>query len=377
MSSIIDKKNRGDAVHVVGADANGDATYFADVEWIDGKPRLLVQADVTVSELLGQDNQADVWFYLGTQYDVGPIAVDDTVRVEIAAGPNASLFPAIDLTYTVVAADVAAANPEIAVANKVVAMLKADVTFKSQWTAQRITDNSTVWIGSKLVGEWSERKNVDDFKVTATGTIGVVRAFDKIERKGKITSLTKDPNDPRYGILGITGTVAQSVEEIGQLYADNLEENPHLSGLVSMNVDGSSTPVVFYEHAVTEFDIYITELRFYSVSAGAKFGQFLNINTPLTNGILVEIKSDDSQLILPVIKTTEDFKNKFAIGGTWSLETQPSATSMTAVFRLTAPFVIRHIGEFIIDDYVRVTVRDDLTPIATLEMLVFGFMREI
>lgn len=374
---ILDKKARGDACHIVGATQDGQPTYYADVEWIDGKPRLLTSGIVQIEELFGQDNQADTWFYLGTQYDVGPISAGDTVRIQIAAGPNASLFPAIDKTYTVTPADVAAPNPEVAVANGIVSMLNGDATFKAQWKAQRITDNSTVWIGSKMVGEWSERPNTNDFQVSKTGTIGVIAAFDKIVRRGKSTSLTKDPNDPRFGVLGITGTVAQSVQEIGQIYIKTLEQSPEGSGLYALNVDGSVTPQVFWVFAQTDKDIYVQELRWYAVTASVKFQQFLSISSALTNGVKIEIKADDSYILGPLYKTTEDLKNKFAIGGTWSLEAQPSTTSTIAVFRLGTPIPIRHVGEFTTDDYIKVTIQDNLSSLGYMEMLAFGFTRDI
>ena len=371
------KTDRAEAVIPVGADIGGAETYPIQVDLVDGVRRLQTTGLVQIEELFGQDNQADVWFYLGSQYDIGPISVGDTVRIQIAAGPSAILFPAIDLTYTVTVGDVAAPNPEVAVASGIVTMLNSNATFKAKWSAKRITDNSTVWIGSKEVGEWSERPNPNDFIVTSTGTIVVLRAYDKIIRRGKSTSLTKDPNDPRLGVLGITGTVAQTAGGIGQLYFRNLEQDPYGSGLISMNVDGSVTPVDFFVRPIADKDIYITELRWYAVSSAVKFGQFLNIASPLANGILMTIRSDDTLSPEPVYKTTEDMKNKFAIGGTWSLEAQPSSTSTLAVFHLDSPIPIRHIGAFTTDDYVRLRVRDNITSVAYMEMLAFGFVKDI
>lgn len=377
MAGDLSKKDRAEAVMLVGSDASGGETYPAQVDLVDGVRRLQTTGLVQIEELFGQDNQGDAWLYIGTQYDVGPIAAGDTISVHIGAGPNAGLFPAIDLTYVVTAGDVAAVNPEIAVANGLANLLNNNAAFKTLWLAKRIADNSVVWIGSKLIGEWSERPNVGDFAVTKTGSIGVQAAFDMIVRRGKSTTLTKDPNDPRKGVLGITGTVAQSVEEIGQLLVHNLELGADGSGVYAMNVDGSVTPQVFQEHAVLGYDTFIKEIRLYAVSSGAKFGQFLNISTALANGLLVEIKSDDSLLALPPLKTTEDMKNKFALSGTWLLESQPSLTSMLATFKLDAPFPIRHIGEFAVDDYLKITVRDNLTSVADLGCIVFGFKREI
>jgi hypothetical protein len=145
-----------------------------------------------------------------------------------------------------------------------------------------------------------------------------------------------------------------------------------------MLVNGSVTPVDFKIFAIADYDIFIQELRFYATASSIKFGQFLSLNIPLANGIEVQIKSDDAYLTLPNIKTTEDLKNKFAVGGQWSLEAQPSLTSLLATFHLDAPIPIRHIGEYAIDDYIRIRVRDNLVAAASvLECLAFGFKRAI
>lgn len=374
--TIIQKKDRGDVVQFVGSDQDGNATLFGEIELIDGKARLLTSGIVQIEELFGADNQADVWFYLGTPDDLSTFAVDDTIEVRIKAGADPTLFPAINLTYTVVAADLTEPNVEIAVSNKIVALLKADAVFKDQWTAQRIDGNSTVWIGSKNVAEWSERPNTGDFDVITTGTAVATRAFDKIVRRGKSTSLTKDPKDPRFGVLGITGTVSSSIESVGQLYVEELAKLPHPSTDLDMAVNGSGTPVVFEQLKLTTEDIFVEELRFFGSGNGIQFSKFLNIAS-LSNGILVEIKSNDDLLTLPVIFDTEDFKNKFALNGEWDLAIVSGTDQFLATFKLKSPFPIRHVGEFPTDDFVRVTIRDNLAAVATLELLLFGFTREI
>jgi len=376
MGDYIPKLKRGQTVIPVASDLDGNEGLPMQIDTIAGVRRLRTDAIAQIEQIFGQDNQADSWFAIGTPNDISTITVGDTVRVQIAAGPDATLYPAIDLTYTVVQEDVDADNPELAVAEKIVTMLNNDSVFKVLWQSKRVVDNSIVWIGSRIYAEWSERPNSGDFAVTTTGTIVVTVGYDTLVRRGKKTTITKDPYDPRIGFLGITGEVVQTVKEVGELYIENLEQDPHGSGLIGMNVDGSVTPVTFWIRPLVDKDIFINEIRWYSTSASVKFGQFLNQPNPLTNGIKIEIKADDSYLLLPLYKSTEDFKNKFS-NGIWSLEAQPSLTSILATFQLDAPFPIRYQGKFATDDYVKVTIQDDLLNIASLEMLVFGFTRSV
>ncbi len=118
-------------------------------------------------------------------------------------------------------------------------------------------------------------------------------------------------------------------------------------------------------------------MRFHGSGNGIKYGQFLNINQPLNNGILIEIKSDDDSTAFPVIYATEDFKNRFCTGVQWNLSVQAGGDEFLAVFTPSNPFPIRNQGAFAIDDYIQVTIRDNLGQVSTLELSIDGFTVDI
>lgn len=348
---------------------------LADVELINSKYRLLTDSIVTVEEVFGQDPQATNWFYINTQYDVGPMVAGDTVQVNIAAGPNATLFPSVSVTTTVTAGIVAASNPEIALANQIVSDLNANSVFKVLWKAQRIKDFSAVFISSKIYNEWGERKNPGDFSVITTGTITVSIAFDSITRRGFSTELSRSPNDPRKGILAISGSVAVTPGEVADIFIQNALN----SGSPNMLVNGSVTPVPFTITPLSTQDIFVNELRLYGNANGIKFGQFLGQNAILTNGLLLEIKSEDKTTSFPVLKSTDDIKHKFARGAVnFDLDVQAGRDDFMASFTFENPFPIRHQGLFTTDDYIKITVRDNLTTnLQALEFIAFGFKKDI
>lgn len=357
-------------VQLVGA----DGLYQADVEILDGKKRMLTDSIVKVEEVFGQDRFADVWIYIGTaQNSIGVGNVGDTVRVQIAARDNATIWPAVDVTTTVTLAMTIATYPEVELAKQIIHDLNANMNFSMHFKSSLIKDTSHVHITAKVRGEWGERPNSGDFLVTTTGTTIALAAFDKIVMKGKSTSLSRDPFDPRVGILGISGTVSVIPGAVSAIYL----EHPTYLGSRDMNVNGSVTPVVFSIPLVPENDILIKEIRFFGNASSIKFGQFLSINAPLANGILVEIKSEDDTFTTDPIYTTEDFKHEWSFGGTFQLDDQPGLADFLASFVFETPFPIRAPGTFPIDDYLRVNIRDNLSSINKLRVLVFGFTQEV
>ena len=83
----------------------GDEQYQVAVELIDGQPSLRTFGIQAIESLRGFDPICDVWFYIGTEDDSsGAGQAGDTVRVQIAATlDNPTDFPAVDLTYTLIA----------------------------------------------------------------------------------------------------------------------------------------------------------------------------------------------------------------------------------------------------------------------------------
>jgi hypothetical protein len=350
----------------------------ADIIDDGGIQRLATDSIVTVESLFGKDPQASTFFYINTQYDVGSIAINDTVRVQIAVGENATLFPAVDVTTTVTSTETGAANPETALANLIVTNLNNNANFSLNWKASRIKDFSGVFINAKLFNEWGERPNTNSFQVTTTGTTTVNLGFNNIIRRGFETELNRSPNNPRLGVLAISGTVFAVPGGAGDLLIDNAKN----AGSSNLRVNGSlATPIIFSISADATETIFITELRFYGGATSLKFEQFLGQNNALTNGIKIEIKSDNQMITLPLIKSTEDFKNKFSFGGAdnFSIDIQAGADQFVASFLPSFSLGIKRQGSFGAgnDDYIKVYIQDNLTSgMSELEFIVLGFKRE-
>jgi len=144
---------------------------------------------------------------------------------------------------------------------------------------------------------------------------------------------------------------------IGDLFLLGAE----LSGSADLRVDGSVTPKVFTFSSDATYDQFVFEIRLFLGCNGIKYLQFGCKNIKLPNGITVELKSDDTVLTFPIIYATEDFKNKFSSAGLFKFDITSGADQILAIFRSEQPFVIRKTGTFGTDDYLKITINDDLT----------------
>lgn len=365
----INESKQSEVTRITG----GDENYQADVQLIDGFPSLRTFGIQAIESLKGFDPIADTWFYIGTENDsVGAGDIGDTVRVQIAAGDNPSLFPAVDVTSTLTATE---AGDETELANLIVSDLNNNANFNSRFFARRLDQNATtVYITSRLPGPADERPNVNDFQVSTTGTTSVTRAWDNIVRRNKVTSLARDPGNPTLGILGISGSVTAGEGDV----TGRIIEFAKNGGSSDLRVDGSSTPVDFVINASAEKERFITSLRFEALGNGIQFTNFLSKNTALGNGIVVTIRSNNSEISFPAILTTEDFGSYFARG---SSDFDVYDVSGTDYFRATlsfsAPFQLYKQDTFNIDDFIKITINDDLTSgISRFQFIAFGFERD-
>jgi len=208
--------------------------------------------------------------------------------------------------------------------------------------------------------------------ITTSGTASGFLGYDNFKMRGKQTALSRDPNYPHLlGNLGISGQVTSVPQAIGKLCIVNATNGTHGK---EMNNDGSVTPIYYMIQCLTAEDRFVKELRFYGSAAGIKFGQFLNLNSPLGNGIEIKIKSDDEIATLPIIYDTESFQAEFALGKVnFQLFTGAGLDNFLASFQFEQPFPIRKTGTFPVDDYVQAKVQDDLSAVAKLRLLGYGY----
>ncbi len=370
MADLDRNKTSSNPVTLVG----GDEAHAVDVILDGGVKKLAAQADVTVNSLRGFDPIADTWFFIGTEGDSqGSGGVGDTVRVQIAVGDDATLFPAVDVTTTLTATE---AGDENALANLIVQDLNGDADFSLNYFARKLNNDAvTVYITAREPGPRSERPNTDDFQVTTSGTTVATRAFDDVIRRQKNTSLARDPADPTLGVLGISGSVTAGEGDVTGRIIEFAVDGGFGSDL---RVDGSVTPVDYTIDASATKERFFTALRFEALGNGIQFTKFLSQNSALTNGVLVTIRSNNSEVTFPAIQSTEDFASFFSRGPS---DFDFFDVSGTDYFRSTltfaAPFQLFKQGTFAADDFIKITIQDDLTSgISEFRFIGFGFERD-
>ena len=344
-----------------------DTGLTANIELIDGQKSLRTFGIQAIESLRGFDPQCDVWFYIGDELNsTGAGQIGDQVRVLIAAGDDPIDYPEVDLTYTLVAGDV---GDEEQLSLNIANFLNSSIDFNPLWRAQRIQGNGCVYITAKKPGGQFERPNTGDFQVFATGTTTVTAAFDKIIRRNKITGLARDPVDPRQGQLGIQGSVVQSEGDVTnrfQIVFPVLNVNASLVSPSNFTVNADPAEVRF-----------ITNVVLSGRDNGIQFGRFLAENSPLTNGILVSFKSNDVIVNREPIKTTGDLLDLHAEDpDNFVIYFASGADKFTAVLEFSVPLELRPQGEFVTDDYLTISIRDNLSGILQLRAIVNGFNRE-
>jgi hypothetical protein len=359
MGDLTHKQSSG-TTRIVGS----NEVYAADVVLEDGIRKLATTKKVQVDSLSGQQLNATNYFF------VDSVADGQTLRIEIDATDFA---PALDETFTVNVGETAKQFTD-----RIILELNQNfVNFQPYFKALDIDDNPTVYFISKAVGESGENSSTNSFRVT--GTVPLVNgapAFDDFLRRGTLIQASQSTTDPRLGVFGISGTVESRDASVEGLFVQQPFDG--VATAIDLNVNGSGTPVVFTFPMDALDDLFISEIKFFGRDNGIQFSNFLGQNGSLTNGILVEIKTDNNLVVLPPIKTTDDFDDKFAFGGSnFDVYFASGDDKFSARF-LSAAFPLRRSGAFGggNDDYIRITIRDNLTSINYLQCIVEGFRQE-
>lgn len=382
--SIVSEKSLSQDSRSIGFSklTGSDEQYEVDVILRDGKHALVTDGRVTIDQIFGSDPQATTYFFIGTETDTNGVGLaGDTVTVTIpsAPAPHDTLYPAVSAVTTVDAAMLADDRPERALAIKICENLDLTPNFKiSKWKCEVMKDYSGVFISSTIMNAWGERTTWD---AVPTGTTRVTKAFVDIERRGYATELTRSPNDPRLGVLEISGSFALRQSSLDQLLIEEFKDS---LGNHELNIDGS-TPVDFFILCDNVLDKFVSEIRIFAGCNGLKFGQFLCKNSNITNGIDVVYSTDGNDTMLANIKSTEDFKNRFSFspagtGSAFRIDVQAGGDEMVASFILPTPAFIGSCGSggvTVPDDFLRITINDNLSSgVAALEGLVQGFTAE-
>lgn len=380
VSGNIGRSDDGE-VEIVGKDLLSTMRNVQTKVRGDGLTALVTDATVTVESTFGTVDRPFSFFTL-----IKTGAAGDTITVSVAGTsvdtttPDADV-PAFSKVFTVLAGEV---GDEPTLTKRIISELNLTSSFRTQafLKAIRATDRNVVIIRSDKFsqsGEFYERPLAGDFAITTSGTAQVVVGFDNFVSRSIPVVINPDiDSGHRLGRFGISGAVTVTANQLSDLFTSTAMN----SGSSDLRVNGSVTPVTFSIPAQAT-QVFVECMWFHGQGNGIQFGRFLSQNNPLTNGVEVTIKSDNVTTVFNVLKTTEDFKNKWAANSGdlsgWDLSPQAGRDEMCAIFRFPNPFILRETGAFGAgnDDYIRVKVQDNLTAsISAFEFRAKGFEKE-
>ena len=147
-----------------------------------------------------------------------------------------------------------------------------------------------------------------------------------------------------------------------------INEYLEYSSSKEMAIDADGSPQQFVWNPGSE-DITGQALSFIIEDATIYFGDKFGGIDDLTNGVLIELKSEDVSYTLANIQRTREFLQLSTVGGFEVYSATPDC--MRVEVRLT-DFIFKATGTYGTDDYVRVTIRDDLTGLSHMSALFKG-----
>ena len=232
------------------------------------------------------------------------------------------------------------------------------------YTVQDAAGNTST--ASRTVNVIEEEEPEPEPESTISGTI----RYSKIIGDDEIAPVTVVNEDDQFKLVVKSTNVPQPLGNLFFLFASN-------GGSNELSVNGSTTPQEFSIAADANDDLVVNNLLFKVFSASIKTDKFLSQNSPLDNGLLIEVKSENEIFQFLPIKTTTDFNSNFAngTGRSFDLVIGSGGDSLVARFGLANPFIIKKSGTYgnvANDDYIKVIVRDNLLSINEIKFIVSG-----
>lgn len=230
------------------------------------------------------------------------------------------------------------------------------VTPQSQFTLQTIATTEQLGPSTQPINSTLESNSV------AVTTRSVLTGFDVLS--GQFNNIGSV--DGRLQVESVT---------LPQVLGNKFTRFARNGGSNDLNVNGSLvSPVEFLIPADVSGDLLVDSLAFTAFSGGIKIDKFLSQNSELANGIIVEIKSQDSVFQFEPIKNTLNFDFLFAGGParSFNLIFASGNDSLVAVYGPSNPFIIKKQGTFGTDDYIKVIIQDNLSSISRLRFVADG-----
>ena len=322
--------------------------------------RLAVDQVVKIESLRSFSDIADNWFFINSVGNVG-----DQLTLEIDSSDG--VFDVLGITVYSKVFTTQAGEDRNDFCDRIVNELNADSNFLQVYRAVRVKDSPIVIIKSRFFGEWGEVFTTfptikpDSFRVTVTGGLNCPRAFTDFKRRNKLNAISTDPRDERYGQIGISGNVSIG-GSIGNYYQEYFTNATH--GIdMSIRADLGG-PYVYRIPTDATRDLEIFEIRIFFSGNGINLGDYFGTsNSPLTNGIQLNFKTDNELKTLGPYYTNSDLKNTFAVGSptNFRLDKPSGSDELLASFAVGSPIVLRKQGTFGAssnDDYLEIVLAD-------------------
>jgi len=153
--------------------------------------------------------------------------------------------------------------------------------------------------------------------------------------------------------------------------------SPLISQSISaaLNVNGAVTPVVFEYNPPAGFDIEVSALSINIEDTGAfAFGNKFVLSTlaSLTNGLLLEMKAGD--VVFSPWANMQKTRDIFKASSDFSIVTS-GTNYLRSIFHIPHPLRLARSGTYTNPDYIRITVRDDLTSLDYAELYLQGLKK--
>jgi hypothetical protein len=155
----------------------------------------------------------------------------------------------------------------------------------------------------------------------------------------------------------------------------NLSFTPAKNGINdNMAVNGAVTQVEFIIPPFADADYVINSLTIECFAGNVRMDRFLDLNTELTNGLLIEVRSEGTIFQFLPLKRTGEMDSLFSVGdgGDFNIVASSSGTFISAKFGPASPFIIKKQGTYPTDDYIKFIVRDNLSSIQRIRAISFG-----
>jgi len=186
-------------------------------------------------------------------------------------------------------------------------------------------------------------------------------------------ALKADGNAVWVNIAGVSQSVVLPIFD--GIVGERFEQYAATSGgSIEMAVDGDPTPVEFTINADDERDIIVTAITISGIDSGVIMGDWFALNNPLSNGVLLDIRSDGVSFDQITWIKTHDLLVWSSIGGFDGIF-EVGADSIRAIREYNPRFIIRKSGTFggsVGNDYIKLTVQDDIDRMDEMRCLVRG-----